>query len=113
MSSSLAVLATPPTQSLRRCGGSTSSPRPGVKSPLLMETSPQHGKHKLAQHNSPLLHHNSPTPPPLCKYRSMGPADVVGNEVYFWGGYCGGVLPGELDFYKLVVDASPALLAPP
>jgi hypothetical protein len=36
--------------------------------------------------------------------RSMGTADVVGTNVYFWGGYCGGVIPSSQDFYKLVIN---------
>jgi len=27
--------------------------------------------------------------------RSMGSANVIGNSVFIWGGYCGGVLPHD------------------
>jgi len=36
--------------------------------------------------------------------RSIGTANVVGNEVFLLGGYCGGLLPAESDFYKLKIN---------
>ena len=59
---------------------------------------------RLPPHRShPHAHSLTQSAISLAQHRSMGASDVVGNEVYFWGGYCGGVLPGEVDFYKLVV----------
>ncbi len=36
--------------------------------------------------------------------RSMGSSNVVGNNVYFFGGYCGGVIQMNNDFYRLTVN---------
>jgi len=33
--------------------------------------------------------------------RSIGTANVVGNEVVVWGGYCGGLLAADNDLFKL------------
>jgi hypothetical protein len=44
--------------------------------------------------------------------RSMGSSDRVGNSVFFWGGYNGGVLPFSNDFYRLDISRAIDLAQP-
>lgn len=44
--------------------------------------------------------------------RSMGSSDRVGNSVFFWGGYSGGVLPFANDFYRLDISRAIDLAQP-
>lgn len=36
--------------------------------------------------------------------RSIGAANLVNNEIFMWGGYCGGILPSDNDFFKLKLN---------
>jgi len=36
--------------------------------------------------------------------RSIGTANLIGNDVFLWGGYCGGILPEDNDFYKFKLN---------
>jgi len=36
--------------------------------------------------------------------RSIGSANLVGNEVIIWGGYCGGILPEDNDMYRFKLN---------
>lgn len=36
--------------------------------------------------------------------RSIGSANVVNDEVIMWGGYCGGILPQDNDFFKMKMN---------
>jgi hypothetical protein len=42
--------------------------------------------------------------------RSIGSANLIGNEVYLWGGYCGGILPEDNDFFKFRINLNNELL---
>jgi len=42
--------------------------------------------------------------------RSIGSANMIGNEVYLWGGYCGGILAEDNDFFKFKVNLNNELL---
>jgi len=42
--------------------------------------------------------------------RSIGSANMIGNEVFIWGGYCGGILPEDNDFFKFKINLNNELL---